>query len=1170
MSETFVKIDGINIDINNVDNNKIDIDNDIKPHKNKPITKIEVSPNEKYLVTYSQDDHSIVGWNIEDIDEGRLNFDHTVKINPKFKSIDRICVSDDKKLAFIYNDLNGLEIIDMNNDNQVIELNLDNSDFEDFRVSYRYFTFNLKGEFILYNKINSDITAYKKHKIIWIYSTQTKNNKWMCKRIYEIPKDFELIGISKNDKLYLFSNNSIYEWNILNEENIRMFKNEENEWKVDGISSNENFTCLRIKDKIIIYSVEIGISIASLDINNDIQIHNFMNQINLCPLLLLSLFDYIPSCKIWNSITEHCWKECLDRLTKNFQLPKEYQNKILPIPLNNIKAASKYIFGILDGYVWKIKLDEKISKINFLFENSELNNKSDEIIESNKKTNKETLNVHFLNSYKDMIHTLFQKGISYINSVISKKELIQDLVTWNIKTSDGKTIKLQVFKRIEVDSKWDLICTRIDKFNIQNSIGFYFNIGFYEIKLFNDDDIGLLTNMGLLIYRFNKSENSISLIYFYYIDLGLYTSLIPKFSLAKLHYYKKVFSKLPLPSPNYVSFKLNDEWTLYMKENMKDKENLLKYGIELLTFAIKEHKLELINYIYEKCIIYYKEDLVNNRIFLSIITSTMAVLNEYYPEYILKYSLETNMIIDSSFYNIEHQSNNLHLYSFQSLQIINLTRSILWSKYNKLLYKFWKNQPLIIIELLIIFLTLPGFPIIFFILNILFKYNFINDLYGSNGWFLFFYAHIYISYEYIYSRSSKYMSTPTITFMIPYIKFVNYPQNYNWLLEILIRPQPSPFVKTISRDIYKTWNGEALINFKWNTYGKYYYIIIWITFMAFLCCFTAAATISKQYIDENIRKQLLITSIIFGFIHLSFEIRQIIYNPIKWIQDFWNIFDIMAYVLPIYASIYWLQTNNRNVSLLTFSCLFLDIKFLLFFRVFESFGIYFAIIISVGKQIISFLVVLFIILISFAHAFYILLSPESDYSFKKHMNNDPNNPWNIVPTYNKVFDDGTIDTHPFIIQSPDKNTNMFEDYRTSLFAMYLFLTGDSRALSNWSYIDNPSLVILIFLFSLLIVVYLMNLFIGLLNNAIEKDNNRVSYLIQKAEILAEIELFYLLPHQRRWNTWFPEVIYYYANADKTRKKIKEMIDKNEWYTNDFPELKQELLNKLNIQQKSNS
>jgi hypothetical protein len=120
----------------------------------------------------------------------------------------------------------------------------------------------------------------------------------------------------------------------------------------------------------------------------------------------------------------------------------------------------------------------------------------------------------------------------------------------------------------------------------------------------------------------------------------------------------------------------------------------------------------------------------------------------------------------------------------------------------------------------------------------------------------------------------------------------------------------------------------------------------------------------------------------------------------------------------------------------------LDIKFLLFFRVFESFGVYFAIIISVGKQIISFLVVLLIIIISFAHAFFILLSPEPGFSFEKYINsNDPNNPWNLAPTYSKVLDDGTVDSNPYIIQKPDENTNMFIDYRTALFAMYLFLTG---------------------------------------------------------------------------------------------------------------------------------
>ncbi|PKK70423.1 hypothetical protein RhiirC2_866190 [Rhizophagus irregularis] len=151
-----------------------------------------------------------------------------------------------------------------------------------------------------------------------------------------------------------------------------------------------------------------------------------------------------------------------------------------------------------------------------------------------------------------------------------------------------------------------------------------------------------------------------------------------------------------------------------------------------------------------------------------------------------------------------------------------------------------------------------------------------------------------------------------------------------------------------------------------------------------------------------------------------------------------------------------------------------------------------------------------------------------------------------------------------MIQIPDENTNMFIDIRTSLFAMYLFLTGDSSALSNWSYTENPSIAVLIVLFSLLIVVYLMNLLIGLLNNAIEEDNNRVSYLIQKAEILAEIELFYLLPHQRRWHTWFPEVIHYYADADKARMEIKRLIEKNEWDTKEFTDMRENLLKMLKI------
>jgi hypothetical protein len=91
-------------------------------------------------------------------------------------------------------------------------------------VNSKYCTFNLKNEFILY----SDIYIHRAsgvHNIIWIYSTQTKDNKWICKRFYKIPKEFKVISISKYDKVYLSSNDYIYEWDINTEKSVKIFDN---------------------------------------------------------------------------------------------------------------------------------------------------------------------------------------------------------------------------------------------------------------------------------------------------------------------------------------------------------------------------------------------------------------------------------------------------------------------------------------------------------------------------------------------------------------------------------------------------------------------------------------------------------------------------------------------------------------------------------------------------------------------------------------------------------------------------------------------------------------------------------------------------------------------------------------------------------------------------------
>ncbi|PKC61010.1 hypothetical protein RhiirA1_425308 [Rhizophagus irregularis] len=96
----YAYFDKIDVDKNDVD--KIFTFDDER-HNGKLITMIEISPNENYFITYSKVDRSIVGWNVENIDKVQPKFHQTVKIDEKDKcEIKSLCVSDDKKLAYIH------------------------------------------------------------------------------------------------------------------------------------------------------------------------------------------------------------------------------------------------------------------------------------------------------------------------------------------------------------------------------------------------------------------------------------------------------------------------------------------------------------------------------------------------------------------------------------------------------------------------------------------------------------------------------------------------------------------------------------------------------------------------------------------------------------------------------------------------------------------------------------------------------------------------------------------------------------------------------------------------------------------------------------------------------------------------------------------------------------
>jgi hypothetical protein len=117
----------------------------------------------------------------------------------------------------------------------------------------------------------------------------------------------------------------------------------------------------------------------------------------------------------------------------------------------------------------------------------------------------------------------------------------------------------------------------------------------------------------------------------------------------------------------------------------------------------------------------------------------------------------------------------------------------------------------------------------------------------------------------------------------------------------------------------------------------------------------------------------------------------------------------------------------------------LYIKFLLFFRAFESFVIYFSIIINVAKRIISILVMILLFILSFVHPFFILLKPISDFSEQGNLK-DPNNPWLLTKKYHQITEDGNIIKNAFLIEEPERNTNLSSNHLNSLLSM--FLTGN--------------------------------------------------------------------------------------------------------------------------------
>ncbi|PKY26308.1 hypothetical protein RhiirB3_513186 [Rhizophagus irregularis] len=417
-----------------------------------------------------------------------------------------------------------------------------------------------------------------------------------------------------------------------------------------------------------------------------------------------------------------------------------------------------------------------------------------------------------------------------------------------------------------------------------------------------------------------------------------------------------------------------------------------KFGIKMLRIAIKQKYDDVVLQIINKTIESIQDYSEN---YMTSISLNLSELCDRYPDFIIKYISYTSIIL-SPFCNGIRNSKNTSLHSYTNVYIKesdidnNVFKSI--SALYKGLIRHLKNLK-IEEEIQTVSLIVP-FPRI--------------CVYKDD-------------HEIDDNHDDKSKIITILKKMIIRLMMIPKKSGNPWN-EFLFKPKSILFCNIDSNHLYNWWNFAAIIDFKWKTFGRGYYYLIWLFYTIFYVCYSLASTLEQKPIPDFYFELLFIISIIFGSIFLIFEIRYCLWDYKIYFNDIWNLF---------------------------------------------VFG--------------------------YAQAFFIVL--------RSNNINDDNDPRNVATKYDFVNPDGTISNTTTIIQDPDSNTNLFNWFPTSLLAVYNFLNGDSGSLSSFTYREHSIMTILLVTFTFFTVIYLMNLFIGLLNLAIDDFNKKEEFLLQKVQII---------------------------------------------------------------------
>jgi len=317
----------------------------------------------------------------------------------------------------------------------------------------------------------------------------------------------------------------------------------------------------------------------------------------------------------------------------------------------------------------------------------------------------------------------------------------------------------------------------------------------------------------------------------------------------------------------------DDFGTIILTDVTDDDIHLQLYVDIIFPRAIESGEDYLVEHIIDKCIIHYNNN--HDKPFvpkiLSIITTSFSKLHIAYPNYAKKFISTLTIYNKNDEHELVTSSSDEHLHSYPKLikEFPFLCRPYIFTIVIYLIAFIVNGEgytdPLIVAALLIFYVLLASIKGL--MVHLLRKIDIFN----------------------IFNIPSKRCKNRrlSVKLFIPFSKLASYRKEYN-LLKELWKPDLNEFVKNHydsiyserqSHELYSDWNGEALINSKWERFGRFYYHCIWHIFNVFLI-------FSLSMIYQSYPKNLAISiiNIILGFFLLLFEVRKIFFDPVKYLS----------------------------------------------------------------------------------------------------------------------------------------------------------------------------------------------------------------------------------------------------------------------------------------------